>query len=341
MGNQDFLGFSNSPTANFVDILPSQTYATITLTPIDDTRSEGTEFVTMSVLRNAAYDIAEPRSINYVLYDNEADETIIDNTQAVFTSAWQTSTSNGGYYGANYAHDDNSAKGDRSAKFNGNLAFEGYYQVLMRWTSGDNRAGNVPVDITTAIGTRTVVVDQRKNGGVWMNLGTYFMPAGGGSVTLRTTNTKGYVIADAVRFVKVATPTTYTRDNTDTAVTKTGVWSSSTAIGGYLGSDYLHENNRLLGSAKIKYSFTGIPTGTYEVQARWTASDNRATNARFEISTANGTTIPVFVNQKQNGGTWVSLGIFDLSSLTAVVTLTNDGANGYVIADGVRLVKVG
>ena len=45
--------------------------------------------------------------------------------------------------------------------------------VFLWWAAKDNRASNVPVDITHAGGTTTVTVNQRINGSQWVWLGTY------------------------------------------------------------------------------------------------------------------------------------------------------------------------
>jgi len=79
--------------------------------------------------------------------------------------------------------------------------------------------------------------------------------------------------------------------------------------------------------------------GTYELYAKWTAHPNRATDATYTVTHAQGAT-PVTVNQQTNGGQWNLLGTFTLNpGSTHNVTLT-DQANGYVIADAVRLVPV-
>ncbi len=63
-----------------------------------------------------------------------------------------------------------------------------------------NRASNLPVDITYSGGTITKTVNERINGSKWVSLGTYTFAAGTtGHVTLRTTGTDGYVIADAIK----------------------------------------------------------------------------------------------------------------------------------------------
>jgi len=76
--------------------------------------------------------------------------------------------------------------------------------ILARWPAGSNRATNVPMDITYAGGTTTVVVNQQSNNNLWVSLGTYSFNAGtSGYVTIRTTGTNGYVMADAVEFSPV------------------------------------------------------------------------------------------------------------------------------------------
>jgi hypothetical protein len=116
--------------------------------------------------------------------------------------AWQSSTSIGGYYGPDYEHDGNTAKGVCRMRFAPTLPSAGTYTVYLRWTAHANRASNVPVDIVHTGGVTNRVVDQRVNGGAWVSLGAYAFAAGtGGSVLIRTEVTNGYVVADAARFV--------------------------------------------------------------------------------------------------------------------------------------------
>ncbi len=84
----------------------------------------------------------------------------------------------------------------------------------------------------------------------------------------------------------------------------------------------------------------GIPaSGRYEVYARWVSGSNRASNMSY-LTTHDGGSTAVPVNQKQNGGLWNLLGTFDFTQgMPYSVTIT-DQANGYVIADAIRLVPV-
>ena len=95
-------------------------------------------------------------------------------------------------------------------------------------------------------------------------------------------------------------------------------------------------------AAALANSATWTPVltqaGRYDVYATWTANPNRATNARYTVSHTGGETA-VVVSQQQNGGQWQLLGRFDLAPGHGAVTLTDD-ADGYVIADAIRLTPV-
>jgi len=79
--------------------------------------------------------------------------------------------------------------------------------------------------------------------------------------------------------------------------------------------------------------------GQYEVYARWTSHANRASNATYTVTHAGGAT-PVTVNQQSGGGAWNLLGTFSLAPGSTHKVTLSDQANGYVIADAIRLVPV-
>lgn len=205
-----------------------------------------------------------------------------------------------------------------------------------------------------------VTVDGRTSAGVGMtlnelaqymiNLGcTNAMNLDGGGSTTMWTSANGVVNtpSDGVQrsvtsalSVFYTAPPTYTVDNTDAGFTASTNWWASTSVPGYLGSNY-----RTRGTASVSDAATwkvNLPTsGTYQVQARWTAGTNRAPSAPYVIYHAGGSTT-VNVNQQQNNGTWVTLGTFNFnagnSTRVALSCWTTTGF--YVVADGVRLVKM-
>lgn len=160
----------------------------------------------------APFDDTPSPSYMYVDYvkamSKPSTNVVADNanlTGVTQTGDWMSSFSVAGFYGINYAHDNNTGKGNKSVRFTPDLPAAGEYEVSARWTSDPNRANNVPIVITSALGVETVTVDQRINGGEWVSLGTYTFNAGtAGHVVISNTNTTGYVVADAVKFEPVA-----------------------------------------------------------------------------------------------------------------------------------------
>jgi Putative Ig domain/Divergent InlB B-repeat domain len=150
---------------------------------------------------------------NHLLDPEAGVETIIDNADAAgvtVTGAWTSDTAVAGFTGADYLHDGNTGKGTKSVRFSPVALVPGEYEIYVRWPAVPNRASVVPIDIQHAAGTKTVTLDQRTDGSNWVRLTT-----GGpltldatASVAIRTTGAvDGYVVVDAVRFVRLPEPT--------------------------------------------------------------------------------------------------------------------------------------
>jgi hypothetical protein len=80
-------------------------------------------------------------------------------------------------------------------------------------------------------------------------------------------------------------------------------------------------------------------SGQYELYARWTAHPNRATDATYTVRHDGGET-QVTVNQQANGAKWNLLGTYSFTQSGAYQITLTDQADGYVIADGLRLVPI-
>lgn len=267
----------------------------------------------------------------------------VDNTDTADVDVvgnWTGSTYLSGYYGSNYAHDGNTDKGAKSFSFLPPLLADGEYLVYARWTSDAARASNVPIDIVAPNGSvSTVLVDQRLKGGQWNALGVYPLAVLTAEATIRTTGSDGHVIADAMRFVPVSATGTLVVDNTDTAaVASTGTWTSSTATAGYLGTNYVHDGNTAKGTKTFSFQPAIPAAGNYIVYARWPAGTNRASNTPIDIVQAGGTTATVTVDQRANSNVWTYLGVFNLAPATAEIKFRTTGTDGYVVADGVKVV---
>jgi hypothetical protein len=134
---------------------------------------------------------------------------ILDNPTAKSTGGgdlegnWIRSTTSPGYYGDNYQNCA-ATTGTAWARWTPRFPSSGYYNVYIRWTSGNNRASAAQVNVNTPIGQNKRYVNQRINGGTWVSLGRYSFAAGystgAGSITLMATGADGNVVADAVMF---------------------------------------------------------------------------------------------------------------------------------------------
>jgi beta-glucanase (GH16 family) len=134
----------------------------------------------------------------------------VDNTDTASiasTGTWTNSTGTPGFLGTNYVHDGNAAKGTKTFSFKPAITTAGDYLVYARWPADANRANNVPVDIVKTGGAiSTVTVNQQANSNTWVLLGVFPLSPTNAEVKFRTTGTSGYVVADGVRVMPVATP---------------------------------------------------------------------------------------------------------------------------------------
>jgi hypothetical protein len=126
-------------------------------------------------------------------------------------------------------------------------------------------------------------------------------------------------------------------DNTDAKLT--GTWLSSSSIGGFVGSDYLHDNNEAKGNCHAEFTFKIPKPGKYDVRVAYTPNSNRATNVPVTITSADGEkTVKLDQKQETKDG-FRSLGTFSFDlSQSAKVVISNTGTDGYVIVDAVQLI---
>jgi hypothetical protein len=152
------------------------------------------------------------RAISDIFVDNAS------GTGVTITGDWVTSTNQAGYYGTNYIHDNAAGKGTKSVLFTPTVVTAGNYEVYLRWTSGSNRAPNVPVTIQSAAGATNLTINQTTLGQQWVSQGIFPFQAGtGGNILISNTGTASgkYVIVDAVRLVHRSTLWSPTADLVD------------------------------------------------------------------------------------------------------------------------------
>lgn len=128
----------------------------------------------------------------------------------------------------------------------------------------------------------------------------------------------------------------------DVQAVKTGDWTSGDLIP-FVGSDYLHDGNTGLapdGKKSIRFSAPLPAKGRYEIRISYCPSSNRATNALVVVETAHGP-VETRINQKLTppiNKLFLPLGEYEFDK-AAVVTISNDQADGYVIADAIQVIQ--
>ncbi|MFZ5917067.1 MAG: hypothetical protein ACOYZ7_09055 [Chloroflexota bacterium] len=132
-------------------------------------------------------------------------------------------------------------------------------------------------------------------------------------------------------------------DNADPGFAITGFWLtySGPPYPAYNGSFRYHA----AGSGSNTATFRpAVPAaGDYEVFIWFGTSPYGATNAPWTVNYDGGAhTVTVnLLGPAGEGGYWLSLGVYPLAAGTAGTVVTTDNANGYVIADAIRLLQVG
>lgn len=125
----------------------------------------------------------------------------------------------------------------------------------------------------------------------------------------------------------------------DEGAEKKGNWSRSSSVAGFVGGQYLHDNNEQKGELSVAYRFELKEPGRYEVRVAYTANPNRATNVPLSVQHAGGTATTK-INQRKTPPSdkmFVPVGRFDFDK-EAVVVISNADTDGYVVVDAVQLV---
>lgn len=130
-------------------------------------------------------------------------------------------------------------------------------------------------------------------------------------------------------------------DNSDVRFSTSGTWTTGTSQPNKYGSSYVYAWGYDPPS-QATWSLSAPEPGDYDVFVWYPEASNRATDAPFAVTDANGTT-EIRVNQQVNGGQWVLLGRFRLNGLPSEkVVLSNavSDTSKLVVADAVRIEHV-
>jgi hypothetical protein len=125
---------------------------------------------------------------------------------------------------------------------------------------------------------------------------------------------------------------------------KIGDWEDSSSVANYVGSGYLHDRNQKRGEKSVTFEGSEIPTGKYIVRVAYAPGDNRSSKTQVRVFSADGDQA-FSIDQKKapsDDGLWQTLGTFNFEKGgQAFVIISNDGADGHVIADAVQFLPDG
>ena len=129
----------------------------------------------------------------------------------------------------------------------------------------------------------------------------------------------------------------------DADAKREGEWTEGSVHGSqHIGSGYIHDANAEKGKLSLTWTLKIPEDGTYDIILHFPPNANRATNVPVEIELSDRklATAPPRVNEREKSGA-ASVGKFTVKSGTGVtITLSNKGTDGFVVADGVQILKV-
>ncbi|WP_339729543.1 Calx-beta domain-containing protein, partial [uncultured Gimesia sp.] len=138
-------------------------------------------------------------------------------------------------------------------------------------------------------------------------------------------------------------------DNGDTEYSATTAEWGTFSNSAYYQGDTQYLSAGAHPDATASWKFDDLIAGTYRVSGFWNTGANRATNTEFTVSGIEGGSDSQIINQQNRttnvtdaGFNWQDLGFFTVDENGSItVTMTNELADGLVIADAMRLENVG
>ena len=122
----------------------------------------------------------------------------------------------------------------------------------------------------------------------------------------------------------------------------TGEWKDCGAAKSFIGDGYRHDNNTKDGKCSLRFEPKLTKPGKYRLMLAAPPNSNRASNALVEVQHLGGIKklhIDLKSPKPAEGLFWIDLGEYDCANDTAI-TISNEGADGYVVVDGARWLPV-
>lgn len=183
-------------------------------------------------------------------------QQVVDNqTSGRFkvTTTWGASSYSSQRYGKNYRFARPGAGRKGGAAYKIRTPRTGFYTVCGRWPASSGYNSYTAIRTTTTGGNKIRRVNQRKNGGRWVRIGTYKIRSGDAYrlAVLRSSNRGGYVVADAFKIIR-------SPDSRGVACTTSSTTTSGGLTSAEKGRKIVREGRKYLG---IRYRY-GTCTST-------------------------------------------------------------------------------
>jgi hypothetical protein len=119
-----------------------------------------------------------------------------------------------------------------------------------------------------------------------------------------------------------------------------GNWTVGSGLSPYVANGYRYAAAK--DAAEARFELAVPEAGKYEVRLSWVGHENRATKAVCIIEREGLKPLKLKLNQQESSTdpqAFHSLGSFDFPAGKAAVILSNEGADGFIHADAVQLLK--
>jgi FAD-dependent oxidoreductase family protein len=126
----------------------------------------------------------------------------------------------------------------------------------------------------------------------------------------------------------------------DDAARLIGKWTTGTGLTPFVGAGYHYAQAKEQASAR--YELPVPEAGKYELRLAWMGHENRASKASCTLERPGQRPLKLRLNQREDSDDpqgFHSLGQFDFPAGTSAVILSTEGADGFVHADAVQLLK--
>jgi hypothetical protein len=126
----------------------------------------------------------------------------------------------------------------------------------------------------------------------------------------------------------------------DDAAKLTGKWTAGAGLAPFIADGYRYANAKE--PAEARYELIVPEPGKYELRLAWVGHENRASKASCTLDRPGQRPLKLRLNQREDSDdphAFHSLGQFDFPAGTAAVILSTEGADGFVHADAVQLLK--